>query len=785
MFKNYLKIAIRNIHKNKLFAAINILGLAVGMACFILISLWVQDELSHDEFHLNKNELYLINIKHPGDLNGYGDPNAPYALAPILAQEFPEIINYTRIEELDNIITCTFKYQPDENQSGQKMFYESNVWRVDTSFFTMFTFPFIHGNPETALGNQNSLVITDKIAEKYFGRENPLGKKLTLNNRRDYMVTGVVHIPANSHLQFNFVAPLKNKKLRDWNWSDPSYILTNKNISVEELRDKLAGSLNKHYPHPLPGIFKVDILPMSKVHLYFGRKTQVYIFSLIAIFIMLIACINYMNLATASSANRAREVGLRKVVGGSRSEIIRQFFVESTLLSSAALIPALILAEAFLPLLNSLTSKQLVLFPFINPYMYPLIIGLVIIVGIVSGSYPSLFLTSYKPVNALRAHLKFKTNRSLFRIVSVVGQFVISILLIVCTMVVFKQLSFIQNRPLGFKTDYVINIPINNELKSGLPGYKNELLRNPNILTVTAGQVIPFAGDFKTGGVEWDNKNPQLVPVVRYSIVSPDYFETFKMEIVKGRSFSKNIFTDRYNYIINEEAAKYMGMKDPVGKRLKLWKRDGKIIGVVKDFHHVSLHKEIMPQVFTITPEYYNALKYIFVKIRSANVPDTINYIKSTTGYFAPGYPFKFSFLDKGINDLYQSEQKLGKLFSYFAFIAIFISCLGIFGLAAFTAEQRTKEIGIRKAFGASIPDIVLLLTRQFTRWVLLANIIAWPVAYLAMNRWLQDFAYRTSIGIVTFILSALAALVIALLTVSYQSIRASVANPVEALRYE
>jgi hypothetical protein len=304
MFKNYLKIAIRNIRKNKLFAAINILGLAVGMACFILISLWVQDELSYDEFYLNRNELYLINIKHPGDLNGYGDPNAPYALAPILAREFPGIIYYTRIEELDNIITCSFKYQPDENRSGQKMFYENNVWRVDTCFFSMFTFPFSRGAPETALSTQNSLVITDKIAKKYFGKENPLGKKLTLNNRRDYMVTGVVHIPANSHL-------------------------------------------------------------------------------------------------------------------------------------------------------------------------------------------------------------KFQTNRSLFRIVSVVGQFVISILLIVCTTVVFKQLNYIQNRPLGFKTDNVINIPINNELKKSFPGYKNELLRNPNILTVTAGHVIPFAGDFKTNGIEWDNKNPQ------------------------------------------------------------------------------------------------------------------------------------------------------------------------------------------------------------------------------------------------------------------------------------
>jgi ABC-type antimicrobial peptide transport system permease subunit len=365
-----------------------------------------------------------------------------------------------------------------------------------------------------------------------------------------------------------------------------------------------------------------------------------------------------------------------------------------------------------------------------------------------------------------------------------VGQFAISILLIAGTAIVFKQLNFLQNIPLGFNTDYVISIPINRGLLNGFDGYKNQLLQNPNILNVTAGMTKPFNADNKTS-IEWDNKDPQLVSNVRYAITQPDYIETFKMKIVEGRSFSKDYPADKTNYVINEEAAKYMNMKSPVGQRLRFWGREGKIIGVLKDAHHVTLHREIMPQVFTINSDLYGALKYVFVRIKPADVPDTINYIKAATGKFSPAYPFKFDFLDNEIGNLYQAEQKLGKIFSYFALIAVFISCLGIFGLAAFTAERRIKEIGIRKVFGASVSSIIMLLNREFTRWVLLAGIVAFPIAWYAMNKWLQHFAYRTPIGIWAFILSGGAALTIALLTVSYQAVKSATANPVEALRHE
>ncbi|MCK4764311.1 MAG: ABC transporter permease [Candidatus Aminicenantes bacterium] len=787
MFKHYLKIAFRNIIRNRLFTVLNVLGLAVSMACFILIFLWVQDEISYDKFHLNKDELYLINIKHPGDLNGYGDPNAPFALAPTLAGKYPEIIDYTRVFNVGGKTTCTFKYRPVDAAGGEKMFYEDKVYFVDASFFTMFSFPFVYGNPRETLVNRNSVVISHKISKKYFAEENPIGKVLSFNNRQELIVTGVVRVPSNSHLQFDFITPLKDKMLTNWNWSDPSYLLLKKDISLEEFRKKISGSLNEYYPGRLPGTYKVDILPLLKNHLYFGREVYVYIFSFIAFFILLIACLNYMNLATASSAKRAKEVGIRKTIGAKRLQVIKQFFGESILLSVLSILPATALANMFLPFLNEITGKNLILFSLDNPTIFIFLFALGILVGTASGCYPALFLTSHKPVQTLRMAKSFKRKRSPFRVASVVGQFVISILLIICTTVIFKQLSYIQNRPLGFKSDYVIGIPINRSLLTSFQGYKNELLSSPGVLKVTAGQAAPFNEDYKTGGtsIHWENKDPQVLPMVRYSINQIDYIETFDIKVAAGRSFREDFPGDRTNYMINEAAVKYMNLKEPLGKRLKFWKREGKIIGVVKDFHHVSLHREILPQIFTINPHFYSSLRFIFIKIESKNIPGTIDKIRKITGKFAPAYPFKYNFLDKEMGNLYHSEQRLGKIFSYSAFWAIFISCLGIFGLAAFSAEQKTKEIGIRKVLGASIANIIKMVSKEFVILVMVSNIIAWPLAYFIMNKWLQDFAYKTGMGIGIFILSGLMALFIALITVSYQAVKAALTNPLESLRYE
>lgn len=780
MLKNYLKITLRNLLRNKLAAAINILGLAVGMACFILIALWVQEELSYDKFHANKDALYLLTITHPNDIVDY---NVPYALAPVLASEYPEILEYTRLYEL-SYMNCSFKYQRQDGQ--QVKFYEDHVVLVDPCFFSMFTFPFVQGNPMTALEKPDSIVLREETAKKYFGYDNPLGQKLTFNNRQDLIVTGVVRVPLNSHIQFDFLAPLDNDMAADWNWRDQSFVLMDKSVHPDDFGEKIAGAFNTHYPHNISGTFKVGIMPMTKVHLSFGRMTYVYIFSVIAVFILFIACINYMNLATASSSNRTREVGLRKVVGAKRIQLISQFLGESIVMSLFSMALSLLFVNAALPVLNSLTSKQLLFFSARTPVLYIFLFGLGLVVGIVSGSYPALFLTRTKPVDTIRASFHFKTNRSLFRLVSVVSQFTISVLLIVCTAAVFKQLNYIQNRPMGMNTDSVLKIPFNTELKRRYSVFRNELLRDPKILLVSAGQAVPYDEDYKTGGIEWSGKDPDFAPIIRYSITDADFLELFEIEILEGRSFERNKVSDRNNFVINQTAAQYMGMESPVGHRLKFWGQEGQIIGVVKDFHHVSLHREILPHCFTINPQLYtNWLKYIFVKIDSVNIADTLKYVQETLVKNAPNYPVEYDFLDQGIGALYQSEQKLGKIFTYFAGLAIFISCLGIFGLSAFAAEQRTKEIGIRKVLGSSVSGITFLLSKEFSRWVLLANIIAWPVAYYAMHKWLENFAYRTGINFTVFLLAGGLSLVIASVPVGYQALKAATSNPIDALRYE
>ncbi len=780
MIKNYVKIALRNIRRNKIFTLINTLGLAVGMACFILITLWIQDETSYDKFHTNKDNLFLLTVIHPDNIM---DPNVPYALAPRLADEIPEIVHYTRIYSLGSIRTCTFKYQPSQGMSV--MHYETNVDLVDSSFFSMFSFPFVYGNAESAFRDPHSLVITDRIAAKYFGRDNPMGKTLTLNNKEDLVVTGVINIPSNSHLQMDFIARLPERLDSDWNWRDPSYVLLKGDSSLSDVREKIEGALSRHSPYSIADIFKIDILPLARVHLSFGRRMYVYIFSVIAVFILLIACINYMNLATASSANRVKEVGMRKVMGAKRQELIQQFLGESILMSAVGFGLSLILVRIGLPLINSLTAKQLDFSLLYRHSMYLYLLGLILIVGLVSGLYPAFFLSSSRPAEALKTSSPFKSKRSSFRVVTVVGQFAVSVLLIACTAVVFQQLDFIQKRPLGFSLNHVVRVPINPIILNRFQSYKNDLLQNANILNVTAGQAVPYDEDYKTSGVEWEGKDPEMSPYIRYSIVQSDYMETFGMEVVDGRSFQSGSMADMRNYVINEKAAEYMGMEDPVGQKLVFWGTTGTIIGVTQNCHHVSLHREIMPHIYTINPRHYNALKYVFIKISSANVPDTLEYIKKTSMIYAPNFPYEYNFIDQGIQTLYQSEHRLGRIFSTFAFLAIFISCLGIFGLASFTAEKKTKEIGIRKVLGAPVSHIVILLSKEFSRWILLANIIAWPIGWYAMSKWLQSFAYRTGLNPLLFIFAGLLSIMVAALPVGYQAVKAAVADPVDSLRYE
>lgn len=792
MLWNYLKVTWRNIRRYKGYSFINIVGLAVGLASCILILLWVQDELSYDRFHTNGNDLYRVvaEWRKTKPASHYWPVCAP--LAPALKEEYPEIIKAARFTRLRRGQLVKF---------GSKNFNESQICLTDPDFFEMFTFPFVQGDARTALSNPESIVLTEEMAAKYFGTEDPIGKTLNINNEYDFIVTGVIkNIPHNSHLQFDFLASFVRiedfekawEVLDNWTLNGfATYIELEERASAAVLTDKIANYRQKKVPESKDVLY---LQPLKDIHLYsshilFGIEGQgdiryVYIFSIVAFFVLFIASINFMNLSTARSSNRAKEVGLRKVVGAKRAQLIRQFFCESIVMAFCSLILAVVLAELFLPVFTNLSGKQLSLDLSSHINILFTIVLLTLITGFLSGSYPAFFLSSLRPVKILKGISKTEGQGYLFRRILVVSQFSLSILLIICTVVVSHQVEFMRNKKLGFDKDQVAYFPIRDELVPRYDSFKSELLKNTGIKNVAVSSNLPTSGVIlTTDKVTWEGKNPEEVVVLEVTSAGYDFIETFNMEIVKGRSFSKEFSSDEEEAIvINETAEKVIGIEDPVGKQLVFGESAVTIIGVVKDYHFKSLHSEIEPLVLAIVPDLF---RYVFVKLDTADIQNTLIDIESTWKSFFPDTPFEFHFLDEAYDKLYRSEQRMGSLFNTFTILAIVISCLGLFGLASFMAEKRTKEIGIRKVLGASIAGIIILLNKQFTRWVLIANVVAWPIAYYVMSKWLQGFAYRINLEIWIFALAALAALVIAVFTVSYQSVRAALANPVDSLRYE
>jgi predicted permease len=783
MFKNYFKVALRNIQRHKAFSFINITGLAIGMACCILIMLWVQDELSYDKFHENKDTLYrMINqdLDAKGDLGG---STIPFALAPIVKSEYPEITSFTRYQDLSWRLSCSFTYQ-------DKKFYEPDFILADPSFFEMFSFPFITGNPQTALKDPHSIVLTQDTAQKYFGEEDPMGKVLRFNNRRDLKVTGVIqNLPHNTHMQFDLISPIQilgEQKIKSWAWESDSYIQLHPNTDVDEFREKIAGAFTKHSPQTWIKL-KVNFQPVTKIHLHQGRGDirLIYIFSSVAFFILLIACINFMNLATARSAKRAKEVGLRKIVGAHKPQLIRQFFNESLLLAFIALVMALILVRVVLSAFNNLTSKPLSLDIIANPALFVGLVALTFLVGIISGSYPALFLSAFQPVQVLKSSFSGRSGGSLFRKILVIFQFSISVVLIIGSIIIYQQVYYIQNRDLGWDRENIIAMPINNELRQQFQSLKTELEGNPNILNVTAASTVPtHIGD--TNPINWEGKETDEPALIKFVVTEHDFVKTFEMEILQGRDFSRNYETDVNNFIVNQEAVELMKLESPLGKQIRSMGVTGEIIGVVKDFHFRHVKYEIIPLILTINPQLYDYFhKFVFVKLRPTEIPQSIEYVRTVCAKYSPHFPFKYRFVDDHYSNMYIYERYVGRISNYFTFLAIFIACLGLFGLASFMAEQRTKEIGIRKVLGASVPGIIVLLTKEFSKWVIIANVIAWPVAYIAMNKWLNNYSYRIPIFWWIFIAAGAAALAIASLTVSYQAIKVARANPVDALRYE
>ena len=795
MFKNYLKITLRNIKRNKSFSFINIAGLAVGMACCLLVLFWVQDELSFDRFHENADHLHRI----IADLNFEGDTlhiaMTPSALAPALLEEIPEVVNSAIYFPAPSLLVAR----------GEENFYEKSVAFTTPSFLEMFTFPFIKGSQDLALEDLSSVVITAHAAEKYFGRENPIGKTLKINNVHDFIVRGVIKdVPKNSHLQFDFLLPFAalEKMPEDvgirWspvmdNWGINffySYIQAEEHTDVHALEKKI---INFTQEHSHITTTKLHVQPIERIHLHSnlmadvennGSIKNVTIFSLIAFFVLFIACINFMNLNTAYAGKRAKEVGMRKISGAKRGQIIQQFLGESILLSFLSLIFAVGIVLAVLPAFNRLSGKELVFSMANSGGLFLIIIMITIATGILAGSYPAFFLSTFQPVNVLSSSGKFGQRKTVFRRFLVVIQFSLSIFLIIATFVIHDQLHFIQSTPIGFDRDHVVSIRLRGDSAQYYPLVKNELLKNPHVLGVTAANQLPTHIKYSFTGADWEGKDPEDEVLFHFITVDYDFIKTLNLHVLEGRDFSKQFQSDRSSaFIVNKKAADIIGKESLVGEPFRYFGREGRIIGVVDNFHFDNFYNEIKPLVLLYEPP--SSDNYLMVKISGDNISESLAGVKKAWNKSVPFYPFEGNFLDEEFNRHYQSEKRMGTLFNNFAFLSVFIASLGLFGLVSFIANQRTKEIGIRRVVGASAVDIVKILTKEFALLVVAANIIAWPAAYYFMSRWLNNFAFRTHIHLWMFVFSAVIAFVIALLLISYKTIKAATANPVDSLRYE
>ncbi|HZE83036.1 MAG TPA: ABC transporter permease [Puia sp.] len=791
MLKNYLKIAFRNIIRHKAYSAINISGLAIGMASSILILLWVQNELSYDRFHKNAGQVYRIVV----EASGFKAAVNPAGMPAGLQTEIPQIKNTVRLSHPQ---TTLFEV-------GNQKFEEKKVFYADSTFLDIFSFPLVKGDLKTALQRPDGVLITEEMAKKYFGSPGlAMGKTLKKDNNKPVTVTGILaNIPSNSHLQFDFILPMSsiaatNDDLKSNTWGNfdfYTYIQLDKNFIPDPASlAKFNRQMNEIYKkHVSEKVLKTDfqLQPLTAIHLHsnyqvdlsgHGNIQYVNIFFIVAIFILIVACINFMNLATARSARRAKEVGLRKVVGALRTQLIGQFLGESLLISFFALILAVAMVWLFLPVFNHLAQKELALHFLDGKFMLSLA-GIALATGLISGSYPALFLSGFQPVKVLKGNLKSLGGNLLFRNGLVIVQFVTSIVLLIGTVVVYNQLKFIRERNLGFEKSNLLYMPMTGEIWSKQQALKAQLKENPLTANFSIISELPINLMSGTVNINWEGKDPHSQTVFPSMDVSEDFIDVFRMKILNGRGFSTAFKADTNNYVINEKAAKTMGMTtaNAVGKPLTFQGNKGMIIGVVKDFNFKPIQQVIEPLVLRLNR--WGGI--VVLRTQPGNTEATIQALGKISQQLNPAYPFHYNFLDQDLANQYKGEQQMGSIFNLFAILAIFISSLGLYGLSAFLAQQRTKEIGVRKVLGASAFNIVYLLSTGFTRLILIAVVIAIPISVLAINRWLESFAYHVQVSWLIFVLAPLVALIVAWLTVSYESLKAAFTNPVTNLRSE
>jgi len=805
MLKNYMKIAFRNLIRHKGYTFINIFGLATGIICCLLILVYVQDELSYDKYHEKADQIYRIINAGVIRGNQIEMPLVSGPWGPAMVEEFPEVLKAVRIKPPDSRWVI---------EHGDRKFPEKGLYFADPSFFEIFRVDMVAGDPETALAAPYSMVLTEEMAEKYFGKEDPMGKIIIGDNWMNFNITGIMKKhPPSTHLDYDFLVNFEtlnraiepvNKQLlygdfsRNWqNFRVYTYLLLDANADPEAVEAKMRTLLEERLGRMLRTA-GVELNPylqkLTDIHLKSnlegelgptGDESYIYIFSAVAIFILLIACINFMNLSTARSESRAKEVGIRKVVGADRVQLIKQFLGESMTFTFVASFIAGIAVLFLLNPFNAIAEKNISASSLISVQTVLFLIVLAILVGAVSGSYPAFILSAFRPTEVLSGKKHKGVSGGLLRKVLVVVQFSISVFLIIGLTVIYGQMGYMKNRPLGYNKENILAVPLSDPApRSTYESYKTTLLSNSNITSVSAASTIP-GGLFGIALLRPVGRPVNENLTVQMIAVDYDFIETFGIELHEGRDFSREFTTDMNRaLLLNEEAVKQFGFDSGLDKRLS---PGGQVvlpvIGVLKDYYFKSLHQKIEPFVMSLSTE--QAFNWVFIKTASESMSRIVQFAEQEWRRINPGHPFEYTFVDRNIAMLYQSEMKLSRLFSIFTAIAIYIACLGLFGLASFTVVQRTKEIGMRKVLGASMAGVVLILTKEYVKWVVLANVFAWPLAYYFMRKWLEGFAYHTSLNILAFFASGILALIIALLAVSFQTFKAATANPVDSLRYE
>lgn len=781
MLKNYIKTALRNFTRHKSSFFINVIGLSTGMACTLLILLWVNDELNFDRWHAKDDRIYRVmeHQTYAGEI--FTTSSTPGVLADAMKEEYPEVEH-----------AATMTWEMDNMFSVDDRFFKAKGMYVGADWFHIFSFRLLHGHADEALASPTSLAISRSLAQKLFDTEDAVGKAILFNKKQTFNVTAVFDdVPANSTIRFDYLIPFtvfaeENQWVKEWGNNGPRTVITlAPGTKEEDFEAKTGDFIKKRNEESNVELF---IHPFGYSYLYGrfkdghqdgGRIDYVRMFSIIAIFILLIACINFMNLSTARSQRRSKEVGIRKAIGASRKSLVVQFIGESILISVASLILAIGMVYLALPYFNELTDKEIIL-DLSNPVLLGGLAAVTIFTGLIAGSYPALYLSGFEAVQVLKGSLRSSVGELLARKGLVVFQFFLSIVLIISTIVIYNQIQYTQTQNLGYEKENLINFPIEGDLSNKIDAFQNELRNIPNVASVSTINHSLLGRNSNTGGVSWEGKDPETN--ILFEMVGTNYgfLSTMGMEIKEGRDFSKAFGADSTKIIINEAAARVMQMEDPVGKKVDFWGGNWEIIGMVKDFHFQSMHSKIEPLIFRLDPSYNWAC---FIRLSPVEMPETLAQIKQLYEEFNPGYTFEYQFMDEQYAQLYQSEMRVGTLSRYFASFAVIISCLGLFGLSAFTAERRTKEIGIRKVLGATVANLAVMLSKDFTQLVVISIMLAIPVAWYFMDQWLGNFIYKIDLSIWFFVAASMLALVIAWLTVSFQSVKAALANPSSSLR--